>query len=256
MSALHKLQQSFAADLWDEHLNHLSGVVLDGRLPAHRLFQIYRNNFWISTEAALADIYPVLQRLVGSTFFSFMVDRFLRMHPPGEGDLQQLGTALPDFLPSFKAAAELPYLADVARLERAYHQVFHATEVTSIDPGLLAGQSPQRIMGLQFRLADGCRLVCSPFPIFRIWRINQDGYTGESQIDLATGGEAVLVIHSEFEVEMRHLAPVESSLLSHLQAGRNLGEAARATLETARDFNLVRVLGRYLSLGVLIPVWD
>ena len=68
MHALRKLQQCFASDIWGEELSRLEGVILDGRFPADRLFQVYRNNFWIATEDALAGIYRVVRQLVGDAF--------------------------------------------------------------------------------------------------------------------------------------------------------------------------------------------
>ncbi|MFC6672833.1 DNA-binding domain-containing protein [Marinobacterium aestuariivivens] len=70
MSALNRLQRAFAEDLWGSDLKHLQGLIPDGRLPAARLLQVYRNNFRISLTEALEAVYPVMQRLVGADFFA------------------------------------------------------------------------------------------------------------------------------------------------------------------------------------------
>lgn len=253
MSALYKLQRSFAADLWDEKLNQLDGIILDGRLPAERLFQVYRNNFWISVKDALADIYCVVERLVGNQFFTFMTDRFLRSYPPRHGNLHQLGGELPAFLTGFKPAADLPYLPDIARLDLAYHQVFHAADAGSFNPQALVELPPATTMQLHFDLASCNRLVCSPFPIFHIWRVNQEGYAGDQQVDLATGGESVLVTRPGLEVELFQLDHVDAGFLQSLITGCNLGDATEATLKNSDDFDLEAALTKYLVSGVLVP---
>ena len=179
MNALHKLQQSFAADIWDDGLIRLDGVILDGRLSAERLFQVYRNNFWISTEDALSAIYGVVKQLVGDQFYTFMVDRFLRSFPPRYGNMHQLGSDFPVFLCDFKPTESLPYLADIARLEWAYHQVFHAQDTKPFDSRALADIPPKKIPQLRFEISPSSRLVYSPFPIFEIWRVNQPNYGGD-----------------------------------------------------------------------------
>jgi hypothetical protein len=251
MNALYKLQQAFAADLWDEQLNQLDGVILDGRLPADRLFQVYRNNFWLSVEDALADIYPVVQRLVGPDFFSFLTDRFIRSHPPYQGNLHRLGGDLPGFLQDFKPAAGLPYLPDTARLEWAYHQVFHAADAQPYNAQALAGIPPEQILQIQFRLAPNCRLVCSTYPIFQIWRVNQADYVGDQQVDLAAGETAVLVIRPQWDVELRQLEQIDAVFLHCLINGCNLGEAAQVALQISPEFDLSTALARYLLPGIL-----
>lgn len=252
MHALHKLQQSFAADLWDDSLNRLDGVILDGRLPAERLFQVYRNNFWISVEEALADIYYVTRQLVGEQFFRFMVDHFLRRFPPRYGNMIQLGGDLPVFLCEFNPAADLPYLSDIARLELAYHQVFHAAKANPFDMQRLAKLHAKKIPQLHFELSSSSCLVNSAFPIFEIWRVNQPDYEGDQSIDLDAGGESVLVIRPDLVVELQKLDQADARFLQNLATGNNLEKATQAALKNSDDFDLETSLARYLVSGALV----
>jgi hypothetical protein len=199
----------------------------------------------------LADIYPVVQRLVGPEFFTFLTDRFIRSHPPHQGNLHRLGCDLPGFLQEFKPTAGLPYLPDTARLEWAYHQVFHAVDAEPHNAQGLAGMPPEQILQMQFRLAPNCRLVCSTYPIFQIWRVNQADYAGDQQVDLAAGAASVLVTRPEWDVELRQLGRVDAEFLRCLIEGCNLGEATQAALEVSPEFDLTAALARYLLSGIL-----
>lgn len=252
MHALHKLQQSFAADIWDADLNRLDGVILDGRLPANRLFQVYRNNFWIATEDALSGIYRVVKQLVGDRFFRLLVDHFLRSYPPRFGNMLQLGRDLPVFLCDFKLTEGLPYLADIARLEWAYHQVFHAEDTSPFDTRLLTTIPAKKIPRLHFELSPTSRLVHSPFPVFEIWRVNQPDYEGDQTVDLDIGGESVLVTRPDFAVELQKLGQADARFLQSLAIGSNLDKATKTTLKRAQNFNLEQALGKYLSSGTLV----
>lgn len=252
MHALHKLQQSFAADLWDDQLNRLDGVILDGRLPAERLFQVYRNNFWISAEDTLADIYCVIKRLVGDEFFRFMVDHFLRRFPPRYGNVHLLGIDLPVFLYDFKAAAGLPYLSDISRLEWAYHQVFHAAESIPFNTRTLAEVPFESIPQLHLQMATSSQLIYSPFPIFQIWRVNQPDYEGDQSIDLDIGGESILLTRPGLVVELHKLRPGDARFLQSLTTGSNLDKATQDALKTSNNFDLETALARYLVSGVLV----
>ncbi len=252
MKALHKLQQAFAADLWGDDLHHMQGLILDEQLPAARRFNVYRNNFRISLADGLAATYPVVERLVGREFFGFMADRYIRSHPSRSGNLHNHGLALADFLGRFQAASKLPYLPDVARLEWAYHEVFHAETPKSFEPKALEKVAAESYPKLRFDLGPACRLVRSVYPIFRIWQVNQEGYVGDKNIDLDVGPESVLVVRPQLEVELWRVDPAETALLNALESGNNLGEAVEASLKFSPDFDLQSALVRYLLSGVLI----
>ncbi len=252
MKALHKLQQAFAADLWGDDLHHMQGLILDDQLPAARRFNVYRNNFRISLTDGLAAIYPVVEQLVGPEFFGFMADRYIRSHPSRSGNLHNQGFALADFLNRFQAVSKLPYLPDVARLEWAYHEVFHAAAPKSFEPKALEKVAAESYPELRFDLGPACRLVRSTYPIFRIWHVNQESYVGDKKINLDVGPEAVLFVRPKLEVELRRVGPAESALLQALESGNNLGEALEASLKFSPDFDLQSALARYMLSGVLI----
>src|SRR3546814_5214850 len=66
----------------------------------------------------------------------------------------------------------LPYLADVARIERAWIEAYHAAEAPALDPAALARFTPDELPALRLRLHPSVRLVRSRFPAMTIWRMN------------------------------------------------------------------------------------
>jgi hypothetical protein len=254
MNALNKLQRAFADDLWGDDLQHMQGLIVDGRLPAKRLMQVYRNNFRSSLTEALAAIYPVLEKLVGADYFTFLADRYLRAYPSRSGNLHQLGEQLAAFLSHFQTAVSLPYLADVARLEWAFHDVFHSAKTNSSALQQLASCSPEQILQARFKLGTSCRLVISDYPIFKIWQTNHPDYSACTRVDLNSGGESVLVVRPQWQVELWRLSIQHASFLHALDQGENLTEAVEKVLAITSDFNLQNVLASFLAAGHLIFV--
>src|SRR5687768_16032631 len=109
----------------------LADAILMGR--AGERLQVYRNNVFISLRQALADVYPVVQRLVGEEFFNQLARRFVREHPSRSGNLHDFGREFAGFLATLPDLTELPYLPDVAALEWALHEVFHEAEARPFD---------------------------------------------------------------------------------------------------------------------------
>lgn len=252
MSALNKLQHAFAADLWGDELRQMQGLILEDHLSATQRLNVYRNNFRISLTDGLAAIYPVVERLVGHEFFAFMADRYIRTYPSRSGNLHNLGFALADFITHFQPVHELTYLTDVARLEWAYHEVFHAAAPQSFEPKVLENIAAEQYPKLRFDLGPACRLVDSNYPIFRIWQFNQPGYSGDEQINLSVGPESVLVVRPDLKVQLQRVSPAEFAFLKAIDLGRNLGDAVEAGLELSPDFDLQPTLARHLSAGIIV----
>ncbi len=246
---LAKLQREFAAALFDKGNERFPAGIRNGRFSGARLFQIYRNNVFISLTAALADVYPVVQRLVGEGFFKYVADAFIRAHPPQSGNLHDFGADLAEFLASFPACAELRYLPDVARLEWAYHEVFHAA-TTGFDVAALAAVPPERYAELRFGLSPAARLITSEYPVLAIWRANQ-AEVAETSVDLDAGGNRLLVFRRELEVEFKLLSAGEYALLAAWQLGTALQEASAAALQAEADFDLTRYLQQHAALGTI-----
>src|SRR5689334_805011 len=105
--------------------------------PARRL-QVYRNNVHASLAAALADVYPVIARVVGNECLAALARHSVIAHPSRAGSLHAFGDALPSFLHDVDELAALPWLADLAALEWAVHEVYHEADDEPLDPRTLA----------------------------------------------------------------------------------------------------------------------
>jgi hypothetical protein len=94
--------------------------------------------------------------------------------------------------------------------------------------------------------------VRSPYPILRIWQLNQPDVDEDSTVDLASGGEAVLVFRRADELELRQLDVGEWTFLAALRAGRTLGVAVDAALAEDRDFDPAPVLSRAFARDLVV----
>ena len=108
----------------------------NGADPASR-FAVYRNNVQASLSNALAESYPVVMQLVGREFFNAMAALYIRDFAPASPLLNDYGRDLGDFIQGFGPAAGLPYLADMARLERLRVEAYHAADARPLEPSRL-----------------------------------------------------------------------------------------------------------------------
>jgi hypothetical protein len=212
-------QTQFAKALLDPDLALPPGIVDPEGNPAPKRFSVYRNNVAASLTRALEAGFPTVRKLVGDAFFAAMAGVFQRAHPPRSPVLMLYGAALPGFLEEFPPVAHLGYLPDVARLDQAMRESYHAADGTP-----LAEADFQRLLGediasLRLVLAPSLRLVRSRWPIHAIWRANAEG--GPVPVP---GAQDVLILRPEFDPRPHLLSRAGGDFVAGLLAGRTLGD--------------------------------
>jgi hypothetical protein len=109
--------------------------------PWARGLAAYQANGHDLAERALRAAYPVVAALVGGDSFATMACELWHRHPPVRGDLACWGDALPAFVDHNPQLADVPYLADVARVEWALHRAAGAPDAGA-DPASFAAVDP------------------------------------------------------------------------------------------------------------------
>jgi hypothetical protein len=252
MLSLSELQADFAAALFGGPETVLLSQLVAGRVaPAERL-AVYRGSVLGNYRKALSAVYPVVGKLVGERFFDHAAEAYTRREPSRHGDLNRYGAGFANFLASFPGAAELAYLPDTARLEWAMEEVFHAADSPPSRLERLAGVAQAEWPSLRFALAPACRLLASPWPVHRLWELNQPGVAWDEDFDIASGGVHLLVRRSGFEVELEPLNEGEFILLDTLAAGAALGVACNRAAQASPDFDTGATLQRHLLAGRLV----
>jgi len=195
-----------------------SGFIDAHGAPAGRRFDVYRNNVAVSLAEALATGFPVIEKLVGAEFFRAMARVFSRAHPPASPVLMLWGEAFPGFLEHFPPVASLPYLADVARLEYALREAYHAADATPAAPDVL---SHPDLMAARVRLTPATRVLASSFPILSIWRANTEAGAPPAQ----GGAEGVLIARPDWDPWPRPLTLEGVRFVAALIAGKTFAQA-------------------------------
>lgn len=249
--SLHDDQLEFAAAILDPDRPVPAGLVGPDGEPSARRFAVYRNNVVAGLCEALKAAFPVVRRLVGDPFFAAMARIHVSREPPSSPIMLDYGGGFPDFIGTFEPAAGLPYLRDVARLERAWAEAYHAAEARPIDPAAFAAIAVDEVARLRFELHPSARIVRSPFPILAIWRANTDGGTPH-RIDLAAGGEDVFVMRPGAEVELRPLASGGAAFLEALRSGSLILDAANAALAIDPRFDLTGRIAGLITSGAIV----
>jgi hypothetical protein len=195
----------------------------DGR-SVERRFAVYRNNVAVALIGALEARYPVVRRLVGDDFFRAMAGAYVAAEKPRAPTLIHYGDGFPDFVAGFPPAGAVAYLADVARLENAWIEAYHAAEAAALSLDALAAIAPDGFESLRFRPHPAARLLSFAHPAASIWAASQGD--GEPRPPENWAGEEALVTRPDADVFVRVLPPGGFAFATALFSGASLGEAA------------------------------
>jgi hypothetical protein len=239
-------ERGFALALLDPSLSVPTGVVdPEGRTDQKR-FAVYRNNVVVGLTDALADAFPTVNKLVGEEFFRDMGNIFVRANPPNSPILAQYGADFARFLDSFEPAASLPYLSDVARLDQARRQSYHAGDAVPVDPARLQEIAPDALGGVHFLLAPAVQVLKSRCPIWSIWMANH-----AEERKVAPAAEDVLITRPVFDPHIDLLPEGGFAFVRALQAGLTLGEATTAA---GAGFDLSATLALLFTGGAITEI--
>ena len=244
-------QGDFARALRSPDLVVPRGVTSYNSDAPQQRFAIYRNNVMVGLVGALEARFPATRKIAGADFFKGAARLFAAQEPPRSPLMMFYGDAFPAFLEDFEPARDVPYLADVARLEAARTRAYHAADATPLTPAALAGALPDALAGMRFVLHPSVEIVASDYPLVTIWAMNSGG------IDLAPitdwRGEDALVSRPLFDVEVRRLPPGGKIFLQNLAAKNPLEESAAAALKGNGSFDLAANLAA-LFAGLAIAM--
>ncbi len=127
-----------APGLIDPDYETPAGVVGPRGKGAVKRYNVYRNNVTVSLIDALAAAFPATQRITGVEFFRAMARFHVRETPPRSPLLFEYGHDFPDFIAHYDYAQPMPYLADTARIERAWLDAYHAADMPPLPAQKLA----------------------------------------------------------------------------------------------------------------------
>jgi hypothetical protein len=244
--------EEFAPALMNPDTETPAGVTGPNGKQATKRFNVYRNNVTVSLIDALAGIFPAVLRLTGPDFFRAMARFHLRATPPTSPLLFEYGHDFPDFIAQYEYAQSVPWLADVARIERAWLDAYHAADVSPLAAEALASVPSERFADLIFAPHPATRIVRSEYPALTIFTANRS----EDPVDPIETHEPedTLITRPEMDVIVRHLPVGGAVFLLDLIAGEPLGVAAAKAVDACSSFDIAASVAGMIEAGAFMSI--
>jgi len=245
------LHDDFSAALLAPHQPCPDGLFSsNGADPASR-FSVHRNTVHSSLINALATAYPVTLQLVGEAFFRAMASLYVQAHPPTSPLMSEYGDTLAEFIHGLEPAQSVPYLADVARLERLRVRAYHAADCQALDQqAVLQTLQGQANLGtLRLQLHPSLATLNSPYAVVAVWAAHQ------TEGGLATlnpwHAQGALVVRQGLEVKVFAIDPGSVAFINSLGRGNALEKAVEHALDASAEFDLHQCLTLLIAHNAL-----
>jgi hypothetical protein len=249
--SLREFQDAFARALTD--VDMVADATLVG-LTRQMGFAVYRNTVMKGCVDALQANFPAVVRLVGESWFRAAAAQFAAAHLPRSPALVDYDPRFPAFLDALVSSAgpsaALPYLADVARLDRHWTEAHISVDARPIAAETVAEYGIDRLADVTLCPHPSARWGWfATMPIYSIWRCNREASAAERLSDIAWNGEGCLIVRPAQSVVWVEVNEAECRFLDACGRGEPLGEAGSAALAVDAGVDLAGLLERLLRIG-------
>jgi len=244
MSELARFQAAFAEALVGDDAPLAPWL---GAGPAPGL-SVYRNTVAKGCADAVAAQFPTLIAVVGEAWLRDAAVLFARAHPPARPSLADYGAGFPDWLADFPPAAEMPWLAGLARIDWARGEALFAPDLQPLGPEAFAGLAPGAYAELSAEPHPASRRLWFADGTPGLWRALQ-AKASPAQIELAAEPQGLLIARPDLEVRSRLLAPGGFAFLEACAAGLSLAAAGETALRAEPDLPLADRFAELIADG-------
>lgn len=215
---------------------------------------VYRNTVARGLGEVILAAFPTVAKVVGEDWLRAAGRRFAASHPPAEPSLIAYGAAFPDWLAAFPPAADMPFLADLARLDRAWTEAHLAADATPVGAEPFQALAPEDFLAARAVLHPSLRLLGFDDGAARLWLTLREAETPPQSLELDDAPSQILILRPHLEVITRLVPSAVAAFLQHCLAGQPLAEAAAAALEAEPGADFAALFADLIAAGVFIDL--
>lgn len=223
-----------------------NALVADGQpAPPFRTqaFAVYRNTSARGTVEALRAAFSTVDMLVGEEMFTQVALDYRREHPPVGPVLSDYGATFATFLASQPWTCELPYLADVARLDWLWLESFLAHDAVTL-PREFTSEA-------RITLHPATRFAWLATPAMTIWLAHRDPWE-LTELDPDWIDEGALFTRPCLSVRGELIDAAFHHLLIACAAPASVADVVSTVAAAFPQANVPELLQRGVSCGALI----
>lgn len=217
--------------------------------PAAGAMAVYRNTVIHGAVEALRANYPVVEQLLGAEMAEQVAYDFATQCPPRKPVLALYGARFADWLEQQSWIDELPYLPDVARVERLHVECLLDADAEPLTLDEMKGAG--RDSAAAVTLHPSVRFAWLSTPAMSLWLAHQGPVASELAPDWKAEG-ALFSRPQPFVLHAPRIGRAAHRMLFGLRLGESLAAGMAAAEKLYPDDDCAAVLASLARLGVFI----
>jgi Putative DNA-binding domain len=216
----------------------------DERLGAVERVGIYADAYFYRLLECFGEEFPATLTVLGADNFGTLVKGYLLMYPPTEPSILYAGRYLADFLSNHAFADRWPFIAELARLERAVLDVFHAPDAPVLDVEALREVPSEEWPAVKLQAHPAVEIVhCK----WRLTDVLEAVEQGREWNDPEHEDASVLVWRQNALVYYRSLESFERDALVIVKEGASFALICESVAAGVEETNHVALIGRLMA---------
>jgi hypothetical protein len=224
------------------------------RLSALQRTNIYANAYFCRLLECLKEEFPAILAVVGPDDFADLVRDYLVWRPPTEPSIFYAGRYLDEFLRNHRLTERWPFIAELARLERATLESFLALDAPTLTDEAMRGIPPQQWPSIELRSHPAVKILRGEWRVSDVLSSVESGEQWREPLHQAT---TIIVWRRGMHVRYRNLEDVEASALTILREGASLAAICETVAAAAYESDQASLIGgllaRWLADGIMVP---
>lgn len=244
---LGQFQDAFVEALYLRPAPQLEGLI------EQAAFRVYRNTVLSGGVEALRENFPSVETLVGVDWMRDAATAYAQTQPPCDARLIHYGAGFAAFLEALHAHHGLSYLADVARLDFYWCQVFAAPSTPWLSLTDLTGMTAADLARSHLTPRQSVRWQWfEPHPAFSLWQCSRAGQPWPASQPWVA--EGALLSGSDDGVSHQPLERGGCAFLDACAAGHSLETASQHAEHCQPDLDFADLLGRLMQARAFLPL--
>lgn len=224
-----------------------------GKAAGHERMSVYAEGYPVRIHEALKECYEAVFKVTGPETFWKLASAYAQKYPSSDYNLNRAGQQFPEFLEKSGLASQWPFLLDLARLDRAVREAFHAFDEPPQDLSKLQSLPVEDWEKARFVFQPSLRILKSEWPVVEIWNQRRDARA--VLLDPAERKpRSILVSRHDLRVRVETVQDSESLFLELLREGHTLGEVCGRMAEAQEELPLMAWFSKWAACGMVARI--
>ena len=229
MNALRNLQQEFLSYLLNESsVGVIDRIESNSQCKAEGRMTLYSNAYVLRLKEALSTDYERLHIYLGDELFENLQQNYITTYPSHNPSLRYFGQYMVDLVEQLEPFSQLPEVAEITRIEKAFLESFDAADEQYVELGHLVKIEPDAWPALTLRFHDSLQLLPQHHNSFQIWKALADEQTPPQKTDSET---TWIIWRQDLVSRYRALEAAELTALKIVIYGGDFAEVCEGLLK-------------------------